>query len=105
MKPWPKAWPTNGIICCRVGDPYWNPVPGSKMSQCWQCNHAVMMSPTSIAKGRETPDAIVVCLNCFRAWYDETGQKVRVPLDTPEQVKELGKKRTWEGTIFADESG
>ncbi len=101
MKPWPKD--AKAIICCRIDDPDYHYQPNSKQSQCWNCTNAVWMSPVTIAKAKEIAEGLVLCLNCYRAYFDASGLKyAEVPSDTPEQIAEQGYKRTWEGTILRE---
>lgn len=83
-----KAWPKNAVacVCCRVGDPYWNPVPDSTEIECWQCEHACMISPAT--KARLVENSKVLCVHCARAYYDASGVNMMILPDSKEQRAE-----------------
>ncbi len=83
LKDWPQD--TVAIICCRIGDPYWNNVPGSREIICWQCGHKCMIAPNTYDTLQNTDNSEVLCVNCVKAYYDATGKKIKI-LPNPSQL-------------------
>jgi len=67
MKPWPAD--AVALICCRVGDPYWNGKAGSQKRNCYNCDHEIMAAPDSLAR-KAAVSSEFVCVECYRLYTD-----------------------------------
>jgi hypothetical protein len=60
----PVLPPAAQIVCARVGDPHWRPIPSEKRP-CERCKHEVMISVAALARPEmQNPDTIIVCIEC-----------------------------------------
>ncbi len=84
MKPWPGN--KTAVVCGRIDDPYRQDVPESKVTQCWHCSEAVMISPATMVLVNE--NHLIICVECARGYYDESGRKMKVLPPTAAQTKE-----------------
>lgn len=63
MNPWPPS--TAAVVCCRVGDPYWEPTPECVLRRCFRCGHHVIAErDPPEAKMADVPRWEYLCVNC-----------------------------------------
>lgn len=85
LKNWPKE--LVACLCCRVGDPYWNGMPGSVQQKCWNCEHPVWVSPATM-KEFKVEKAAFLCLVCNKAYAEASGKATTMLPMSPAQIEE-----------------
>jgi len=82
MKPWPEG--AIGLISGRLDDPYCHPTPGHVLRQCYNCEQTVRVGlPNQQIEIDHPGSTVVVCVQCWRAYYD-TGMPMVMFRQPPE---------------------
>jgi hypothetical protein len=79
QKPWPKN--TIALICCRVGDPYWNRREGSEERNCYNCGHEIMAAPDSL-QNKSIMSSEFVCVECYSEYTNGKPHLLLRPLES-----------------------
>ncbi len=88
-----KSWPENTIalICCRIGDPYWNGMAGSVERSCWNCNHPVMASLDTVTSS-EKHSSKIICVHCAATYARVSSKKCIATRDVDRAIELLKNK-------------